>query len=104
MFEFLDLSTDKSVKIAVILFIVFIVINIVYLSILCIINWDITVPRQHPFLFALETILIGFGCSLFKGLVGWFWEMGREAVVSSTIASCFYECLLSSTMKTTVGQ
>ena len=29
--------------------------------------------------------------------------MGREAVVSSTIASCFYECLLSPTMKTTVG-
>ena len=62
MFGFLDLSNNVLVKIAMIFFAIFLIINIVYLSIVSLINKDITVLNKHPILFTVETLLIGFGC------------------------------------------
>ena len=64
MFEIFDLSNNRLVKIAVIFFGIFLAFNIIYLLILSFINRDFTVPIHHPFMFALETLLIGFGCGL----------------------------------------
>jgi len=62
MFDFLDLSNNVLVKIAMIFFAIFLTINIIYLSIVSLINRDITVLKKHPILFTVETLLIGFGC------------------------------------------
>jgi hypothetical protein len=69
MFKFLEMDDDILVKIAILFFTIFFVINIVYLIVLSIINKDTAVPKQHPWLFALETILIGFGCGLIVFLI-----------------------------------
>ena len=44
--------------------IIFVVISLIYLTILSIINKDIQYPVEHPYLFTIETLLFSIGSGL----------------------------------------
>jgi len=61
--------------------IIIILISVVYLVALSIIVQDLRYPRDHPYLFTLETLLFSIGC----GAIVFLMAYGRDDLGLSTI-------------------
>jgi len=61
--------------------IIFIIIAIIYLLIVSIIVKDFKYPKEHPFLFTIETLLFSLGC----GAIVFLMAYGRDDLGLSTV-------------------
>ena len=61
--------------------IIFVVISLIYLTILSIINKDIQYPVEHPYLFTIETLLFSIG----SGLIIFLMAYGRSTISITTV-------------------
>lgn len=65
--------------------IIIVLISIVYLVALSLIVQDLKYPREHPYLFTLETLLFSLGC----GAIVFLMAYGRDDLGLSTVFEFF---------------